>query len=66
MAIIEVCDVSPEMQELITDRTTASVLRSKAIEQGMIPMRDYGWGKVISGETTLDEVIAVTAGDQTN
>jgi len=63
MAIIEVCTVTPEMQELITDRAAASVLRSKAIEQTMIPMRDYGWAKVITGETTIDEVIAVTAGD---
>jgi len=22
----------------------------------MIPMRDYGWRKVISGETTVEEV----------
>ena len=63
MAIIEVCTVTPEMQELLTDRAAAAVLRAKAIEQGMVPMRDYGWVKVISGETTLDEVIAVTAGD---
>ena len=63
MALIEVCHITPEIQELITDRAAASVLRSKAIEQGMIPMREYGWAKVISGETTLDEVIAVTAGD---
>jgi len=63
MAIIEICHITPEIQELITDRAAASVLRTKAIEQGMIPMRDYGWAKVITGETTLDEVIAVTAGD---
>ena len=63
MAIIEICHITPEIQELITDRAASSVLRTKAIEQGMIPMRDYGWAKVITGETTLDEVIAVTAGD---
>jgi general secretion pathway protein E len=64
MAIIEVCAVTPEMQELITDRATASALRATAIEQGMVPMRDYGWQKVLQGDTTLEEVIAVTTADR--
>jgi general secretion pathway protein E len=64
MAIIEICMVTPEMQELIADRAPAISLRTKAVEQGMVPMRDYGWQKVISGETTLDEVIAVTAAER--
>ena len=63
MAIIEICAVTPEIQELIAERAPASVLRAKAREQGMVPMREYGWQKVIAGETTLEEVIAVTAGD---
>jgi general secretion pathway protein E/type IV pilus assembly protein PilB len=64
MAIIEICAITPEIQELIADRAPSISLRTKAIEQGMIPMRDYGWQKVISGETTLDEVIAVTAAER--
>ena len=38
------------------------MLRAKAREQGMVPMREYGWRKVIDGQTTIEEVIAVTAG----
>ena len=64
MALIEVCVVTPEMQELIAERAPLSALRSKSIDQGMIPMRDYGWRKVMSGETTIEEVIAVTTADQ--
>jgi general secretion pathway protein E/type IV pilus assembly protein PilB len=64
MAIIEACTISPELQELIADRAAASALRSKAIEEGMVPMREYGWRKVIAGDTTIDEVIAVTAADR--
>ena len=63
MAIIEICAISSAIQELITDRAPSISLRTKAIEEGMIPMRDYGWKKVISGETTLEEVIAVTAAE---
>ena len=66
MAIIEICTITPEMQELITERASATMLRAKAVEQGMIPMRDYGWQKVISGETTLEEVIAVTAAERSS
>ena len=61
MAIIEVCAITPEMQDLITSRAPASAMRAKAIAEGMIPMREYGWAKVAAGETTIDEVIAVTA-----
>jgi general secretion pathway protein E/type IV pilus assembly protein PilB len=63
MAIIEVCSITPEIQELIADRSTATVLRTKAVEEGMVPMRDYGWTRVVSGDTTIEEVIAVTAGE---
>ena len=47
---------------LMGSRAAAAVLKAKAIAEGMVPMRDYGWAKVINGETTIDEVIAVTAG----
>jgi type II secretory ATPase GspE/PulE/Tfp pilus assembly ATPase PilB-like protein len=63
MAIIEICTITPEIQELVTDRAPAMALRAKTIEQGMIPMRDYGWRKVMSGDTTIEEVIAVTSAD---
>ena len=63
LAIIEICAISPAIQELIADRAPSISLRTKAIEEGMIPMRDDGWKKVISGETTLEEVIAVTAAE---
>ena len=66
MAIIEVCTISGDLQELITERASASALRAKAAEGGMISMRDYGWRKVIAGETTIDEVIAATAAEASN
>ena len=66
MAIIEVCTISGDLQELITERASASALRAKAAEGGMISMRDYGWRKVIAGETTVDEVIAATAAEASN
>lgn len=65
MAIIELCTINGDMQELITSRASASALRAKAAEQGMITMRDYGWQRVIAGQTTIEEVLAATASEHT-
>jgi type IV pilus assembly protein PilB len=38
-------------------------MRAMAIEEGMIPLRQDGWNKVIEGQTTVEEVVRVTATD---
>jgi len=55
--------VSQRLQDLITLGRPASALRSMAMEEGMVPLRQYGWTKVIDGTTTIDEVVRVTAAD---
>ncbi len=62
-AIYEICLVTPEMQELITERKQGSVLRSTAIAQGMTPLRQAGWKKVLDGLTSIEEVVRVTTAD---
>jgi general secretion pathway protein E len=62
-AIYEICLVSPRMQDLITQNKPASILRAVAVEEGMVPLRQYGWNKVIAGFTTIEEVVRVTAAD---
>jgi general secretion pathway protein E len=62
-AIYEICLVSPRLQDLITQNRPASVLRTVAIEEGMVPLRQYGWNKVVDGLTTIEEVVRVTAAD---
>lgn len=61
MAIIEICSISYKMQELITDRAGSNILRQAAMEEGMVPLREYGWQKAAEGRTTLEEVLHVTA-----
>ena len=51
------------MMNLIIQSSTESVLHAVAIEEGMIPLRHNGWAKVIAGETTIEEVVRVTAAD---
>ena len=62
-AIFEFCLVSQRIQDLITQGRPPSALRTAAIEEGMVPLRPYGWNKVISGVTTVEEVVRVTASD---
>jgi general secretion pathway protein E len=62
-AIFEVCMVSQKLQDLITQQRPASILRAVATEEGMVPLRAYGWKKVGEGVTTIEEVLRVTSAD---
>lgn len=59
--IYEVMEVTDEIQRLIVARATSSEIQSKAIEQGMITMRQDGYLKALQGITTLEEVNRVAA-----
>ena len=57
--------VSKAIEDLIVRRSAEATLKELAIREGFIPMRDYGFHKVLQGETTVEEVISVTAIDMT-
>lgn len=59
--LYEVMDVTEEIQNLIVARATSREIERKAIEQGMITMRQDGYLKSLQGITTLEEVNRVTA-----
>ncbi|HET6746561.1 MAG TPA: GspE/PulE family protein [Candidatus Saccharimonadales bacterium] len=59
--LYEVMDVSEEIQNLIVSRATSREIERKAVEQGMITMRQDGYLKALQGITTLEEVNRVTA-----
>lgn len=59
--LFEVMDVTQEIQNLIVTRATSSDIQRKAIEQGMITMRQDGYLKALTGLTTLEEVNRVTS-----
>jgi general secretion pathway protein E len=63
LAIMEICMVTPRLQELITQRKTAADLRPAAEKEGMRPLRKYGFDKVAAGATTIEEVMRVTTAD---
>lgn len=59
--LYEVMDVTEAIQNLIVARATSREIERKAIEQGMITMRQDGYLKALQGITTLEEVNRVTA-----
>lgn len=59
--LYEVMDVTEEIQNLITKRATSAEIQRKAVEQGMITMRQDGYLKALQGITTLEEVNRVTS-----
>jgi general secretion pathway protein E/type IV pilus assembly protein PilB len=58
--IFEIFTVTEEMEEMIYRNATLVELRAQARDMGMRNMREDGLRKVISGMTTLDEVLRVT------
>jgi len=63
LAIYEVVLLTPAMQELVAHGALAPKMRDQALRDGYVPMRTYGWHKVMQGLTTIEEVISVTSSD---
>jgi general secretion pathway protein E/type IV pilus assembly protein PilB len=51
------------IRELVVDRVNASRIRQEGIARGMTTLRKDGWRKVLAGQTTVEEIARVTAGD---
>lgn len=59
--LYEVMDVNEEIQRLIVSHATSSDIQRKAIEHGMVTMRQDGYLKALQGITTIEEVNRVAA-----
>ncbi len=64
LAIMEICMMTEKLQEKINLRATAMELKAQALQDGMVPMRQYGFRKAAEGITTLEEVMTVTAASE--
>ena len=63
LAIMEICLMTPDLQELIQRRATGTELVEQAVHDGMIQLRRDGWHKASMGLTSVEEVLRVTASD---
>lgn len=59
--LYEVMDVDEDIQDLIVKRSTSAEIQRRAIEKGMVTMRQDGYLKALQGLTTLEEVNRVAA-----
>ena len=60
IGLYEVMEVGDEIRELILIGASALELRKKAIDDGMITLRESGLHKIRNGLTTLEEVVRET------
>ncbi len=63
MGIYELLVANEEIRQLVTERITSDKIKQAAMKNGMQTLRMDGWEKVLSGITTLDEVLRVTKAD---
>jgi type IV pilus assembly protein PilB len=60
IGLYEVMEITDEVRELILIGASALELRKRAIEDGMISLRESGLQKIRNGVTTLEEVVRET------
>jgi general secretion pathway protein E len=61
--VYELMMVNEKIQELIYERTSAGAIKKLALEEGLQTLRMDGARKVLSGITTIAEVLRVTQAD---
>ena len=58
--IFELLTVTDPIRLLITERAPTVVLRQKAVELGMVTLREDGLRSIFDGDTTIEEVVKYT------
>ncbi len=58
--IFELLTVNDTIRSLINERAPTVVLRQKAIELGMVTLREDGLRSIFDGDTTIEEVVKYT------
>ncbi len=58
--IFELLTITDPIRLLINERAPTVVIRQKAIELGMVPLREDGLRSIFNGDTTVEEVLKYT------
>jgi type IV pilus assembly protein PilB len=58
--IFELLIISDALRELINQRAPTVVIRQKAVELGMVTLREDGLRSIFDGDTTIEEVLKYT------
>jgi type II secretory ATPase GspE/PulE/Tfp pilus assembly ATPase PilB-like protein len=62
--IYEIMPITDAIRPLIIARASSNQIKAQAIRDGMHTLRDDGWGKVLGGVTTIEEVLRVSEEDE--
>lgn len=60
----EILLADDEIRSMIMKNVQAGIIKRKAMEKGMLTLREEGASKILNGETTVDEILRVTQEDQ--
>ncbi len=60
VGLFEILTINEKIKELIMERKDADIIKQQAIADGMTTMLEDGFNKIVSGQTTIDEVLRVT------
>jgi general secretion pathway protein E len=63
-AIYEICVVTEPLRKLIMQKKDGGELKQCAIAEGMETLRQDGWRRVATSNTTIEEVVRVTQTDE--
>ena len=61
--IFEIMPITDRIKDLILEKVPATMVKTRAREEGMRTLREDGFLKVALGQTTIDEVLRVTQAD---
>ncbi len=62
LGLFELLVTTEKVRQLAHDRATSWEIMQAAAKDGMHTLRDDGWHKVLTGRTTVDEVLRITKG----
>jgi type II secretion system protein E len=64
--LFEIMTITEEIRSLIISRASSSEIKARALTLGMRTLRDDGWEKVLNGTTTVEEVLRVSADEESD
>ncbi len=64
LGLYEVLNCSSGMRELILERASSTEIKRKAMQEGMVTLRQHALSKIQDGITTVEEVLKETARDE--
>jgi type II secretion system protein E len=64
VGIYELMVTTDEVRQFAHDQASSWKIKQAAVHSGMSTLRDDGWLKVVSGRTSVEEILRVTKGDR--